>query len=161
MKKAISIILAILMLSGIALAADAHYGITDRTRYLIFATDGGSFIRPIEFDKGTTVDLSAYIPERVGFNFEGWYTDSSKEKRVTSVTLSEHTVVFAKWTSKEAVVMFSVKPPEPAITRTVTSDGKVVLRKGDKTVTVSVTEQWQERNERYEALMQVYNEKFK
>ncbi len=161
MKKAISIILAILMLSSIALAADAHYGITDRTRYLIFATDGGSFIRPIEFDKGTTVDLSVYIPEKTGFNFEGWYSDSSKETQMTTLKLTEHTVVFAKWTAKETVAMYSVKPPEPAVTRTVTPDGKVILKKGDKTVAVSVTEQWQERNERYEALMQVYNEKFK
>ena len=160
-KKLTALILALVMLTPIALASDAHYAITDRTRFLIFATDGGSFIRPIELDKGTTVDLSVFIPERVGFNFEGWYTDSSKETRVTSVTLSEHTVVFAKWTPKEAVVMFSVKTPEPAITRTVTADGKVVLKKGDKTVAVSVTEQWQERNERFEALMKVYNEKFK
>lgn len=160
-KKLTALILALLMLTSIALASDAHYAITDRTRFLIFATDGGSFIRPIELDKGTTVELSEYIPEKTGFTFGGWYSDSSKKTQITTLKLTEHTVVFAKWIPKKAVVMLSAKAPEPAITRTVTADGKVVLKKGDKTVAVSVTEQWQERNERFEALMKVYNEKFK
>ena len=64
---------------------------------LTFNTNGGSEISPVSKSSGTIIDLSAYVPTRDGYTFEGWCSDSSLSTRVTSVTLTSNVTVYAKW----------------------------------------------------------------
>ena len=64
---------------------------------LTFNTNGGSEISPVSKSSGTIIDLSAYVPTRDGYTFEGWCSDSSLSTRVTSVTLTGNVTVYAKW----------------------------------------------------------------
>ena len=42
---------------------------------LQFASDGGSFIRPITKRYGESISLESYIPTKYGYTFKGWFTD--------------------------------------------------------------------------------------
>lgn len=75
----------------------AHWTVTG-TYTLKFASDGGSYIRPITALYGETLDLTEYVPEKTGYIFKGWYTDPrTKENRVEEYTLNRDGVVYAKW----------------------------------------------------------------
>lgn len=67
---------------------------------LIFETNGGSKISSVSKDSGTAVDLSAYKPTRDGYSFAGWYADIALTMKITSVTLTKNTTVYAKWMKK-------------------------------------------------------------
>lgn len=69
---------------------------------LTFETNGGSAINKLVKVSGTTVSLSAYIPTRDGYEFAGWYSDAALTTKVTSITLTKNTTVYAKWTPKSA-----------------------------------------------------------
>ena len=64
---------------------------------LTFNTNGGSTIDAVTALKGSAVDLSEYTSTKDGEIFSGWYSDAEFVKRVTSVTLTENTTVYAKW----------------------------------------------------------------
>ena len=69
---------------------------------LTFASDGGSFIRPISGIYGTTTDIQGYVPQKEGYLFDGWYSDPrTKVNRVTEYTFNENGVVYAKWIADE------------------------------------------------------------
>lgn len=68
------------------------------SRTLTFASDGGSYIKPITQTYGETVNLAEYVPEKQGYIFKGWYTDPrTKENEVTEYTFSQDGVLYAKW----------------------------------------------------------------
>lgn len=67
-------------------------------RSLSFVTNGGSSIQMRSFPGGTVVKLAAYIPERAGYEFAGWYLDKALTIPVETVTMNENTVVYAAWT---------------------------------------------------------------
>ena len=68
------------------------------TRTLTFATEDGSYIRPVTAECGSVIKLTDYIPTRAGYMFSGWYTDpQSKENEVTSIELTDDETVYAKW----------------------------------------------------------------
>ncbi len=67
---------------------------------LTFVTNGGTAISGVSKASGTVVDLSGYKPTREGYNFDGWYADTALTTKVTSVTLTKGTTVYAKWTEK-------------------------------------------------------------
>ena len=67
-------------------------------RTLTFNVNGGSELKKLTKAKGTTIDLSDYTPTRTGYTFAGWYSDKELTEKVTSVKLSENTIVYAKWT---------------------------------------------------------------
>lgn len=64
---------------------------------LRFETGGGSALPALSLPYGSAVDLTKYVPSREGFTFTGWYTDRELTKRVTSLTLTNSTVVYAGW----------------------------------------------------------------
>lgn len=64
---------------------------------LTFNTNGGSAISSITQAANSVIDLGTYKPEREGYSFEGWYSDSELTNSVTSVTLTGNTTVYAKW----------------------------------------------------------------
>ena len=68
------------------------------TYTLTFNTNGGSAISSLTKEEGAVIDLSAYKPTRTGYTFDGWYKDVSLTQSVTSITLTENTIVYAKWT---------------------------------------------------------------
>jgi len=68
------------------------------TRTLKFASDEGSYIRPITKKYGETISLEGYIPKREGYIFKGWYEDpTTKEIQVTEYTFTQNDVLYAKW----------------------------------------------------------------
>jgi len=65
---------------------------------LQFASDGGSFIRPVTKRYGETISLERYVPTKYGYTFAGWFTDPrTKVNRVTTFTFTKPDVVYAKW----------------------------------------------------------------
>lgn len=64
---------------------------------LRFETGGGSTLAALSLPYGSRVDLTKYVPTREGFAFTGWYTDRELTQRVTSLTLTNSTVVYAGW----------------------------------------------------------------
>lgn len=66
---------------------------------LTFDVNGGSAISSVSKTSGTTVDLTAYVPAKNGYTFDGWYSDSAMTTQVTSVKLTANTTVYAKWTA--------------------------------------------------------------
>lgn len=64
---------------------------------LSFQTDGGTQFQAISKPSGTVIDLNSYVPQKAGYVFEGWYSDSKYSAKITSVTLNDNTTVYAKW----------------------------------------------------------------
>ena len=65
---------------------------------LTFASDGGSFIRPITKRYGESIGLESYVPTKYGYTFKGWFTDPrTKQKQVTTFKFTKPDVLYAKW----------------------------------------------------------------
>ena len=65
---------------------------------LWFATETGSFIKPVTRLYGTKISLEEYVPTREGYTFEGLFTDPrTKQNQVTEFTFNRNDVVYAKW----------------------------------------------------------------
>ena len=65
---------------------------------LTFASDGGSFIRPITKRYGESISLENYIPTKYGYTFKGWFTDPrTKQNQVTTFRFTMPDVLYAKW----------------------------------------------------------------
>ena len=65
---------------------------------LTFASDGGSFIRPITKRYGESISLESYVPTKYGYTFKGWFTDPrKKENQVTIFKFTMPDVLYAKW----------------------------------------------------------------
>lgn len=79
----------------------AHWTIVSEYT-LTFASDGGSYIKPLTQKFQTTVQLDNYIPTKEGYTFDGWYADPrTKQERVTEFIFCENDVVYAKWIKEE------------------------------------------------------------
>ena len=64
---------------------------------LTFETNGGDYIKPLRKLFRTVVDLDKYVPERDGYEFTRWYTDSALTNGVTKVRLTRNMKVYAGW----------------------------------------------------------------
>ena len=65
---------------------------------LTFASDGGSFIRPITKRYGESISLESYIPTKYGYIFKGWFTDPrTKQNQVTTFKFTKPDILYAKW----------------------------------------------------------------
>ena len=65
---------------------------------LTFASDGGSFIRPITKRYGESINLESYVPTKYGYTFKGWFTDPrTKQNQVTTFKFTKPDVLYAKW----------------------------------------------------------------
>lgn len=65
---------------------------------LTFASDGGSFIRPITQRYGESISLESYIPIKYVYTFKGWFTDPrTKQNQVTTFNFIKPDVLYAKW----------------------------------------------------------------
>ncbi len=65
---------------------------------LRFASDGGSFIRPITKRYAESISLENYIPTKYGYTFKGWFTDPrTKQNQVTTFKFTKPDVLYAKW----------------------------------------------------------------
>ena len=71
--------------------------VTVKKYTLTFDTDGGSEVAALEARQGTKISLSQYVSEKVGYDFDGWYSDSALTQRVTEIALTADTTVYAKW----------------------------------------------------------------
>ena len=70
---------------------------------LQFASDGGSFIRPITKRYGESISLENYVPTKYGYTFKGWFTDPrTKQNQVTTFKFTKPDVLYAKWEKNPA-----------------------------------------------------------
>ena len=157
-KKVLSLVMAVCMLFGVtAVTASAkdidypigYFNIAYPNRTLIFACDGGSYIRPVEKPYGTSLNIDNYVPVKEGYIFDGWYSDPrTKQNQVENVCLTENIVVYAKWIDDGT----PKNNENYVISRTVT-DNSVILETTSGTVEAPVTKLWIEQNARLEYLM--------
>ena len=65
---------------------------------LTFASDGGSFIKPITKRYVQSIGLKSYVPTKYGYTFKGWFTDPrTKQNQVTTFKFTKPDVLYAKW----------------------------------------------------------------
>ena len=70
---------------------------------LQFASDGGSFIRPITKKYGESISLESYLPTKFGYIFKGWFSDPrTKQNQVTTFKFTKPDVLYAKWEKNPA-----------------------------------------------------------
>ena len=70
---------------------------------LQFASDGGSFIRPITKRYGESISLESYVPTKCGYTFKGWFTNPrTKQNQVTIFKFTKPDVFYAKWEKNPA-----------------------------------------------------------
>ncbi len=70
---------------------------------LRFASEGGSFIRPITKRYGESISLESYVPTKYGYTFKGWFTDPrTKQNQVTTFKFTKPDVLYAKWEANPA-----------------------------------------------------------
>ncbi len=70
---------------------------------LTFASDGGSFIRPITKRYVESISLKSYVPTKYGYTFKGWFTDPrTKQNQVTTFKFTKPDVLYAKWEKNPA-----------------------------------------------------------
>lgn len=65
---------------------------------LNFEENGGTTVKNITASYGVTIDLSKYTTTRIGYLFDGWYSDVRLTNEITSVRLTKNTTVYAGWT---------------------------------------------------------------
>ena len=77
-------------LSKYRVAFDNELGIIGNVT-LQFASDGGSFVRPITKRYGESINLECYVPTKYGYTFKGWFTDPrTKQNQVTTFKFQAH-----------------------------------------------------------------------
>lgn len=92
---------------------------------LTFDTNGGSVFASVTKKAGTIIDLSAYVPIKDGYTFDGWYTDAELTTGITSVTLNDNVTVYARWTSVDPVVItFDPQNGTAAFTQSIAKGSK-------------------------------------
>ncbi len=77
-------------------------GNTNAARYaptvdLIFNTDGGEEMAPMNVGAGTTVSLKDYVPTKDGYKFIGWFDTPDFYTLIDTITPSADTTIYAKW----------------------------------------------------------------
>ncbi len=72
-------------------------GLLPSLRTVRFETNGGSTIRDLSAHDGQKIDLSFYVPTKEGYEFTGWFTDSSLTNRIETLTVKGDIVLFAGW----------------------------------------------------------------
>ena len=73
--------------AGNSVSAETRVEFTIETVHnavLSFVSNGGSVVERVELPVGTAVDLSAYVTEREGYDFTGWYLDAALTQPITS-----------------------------------------------------------------------------
>ncbi len=64
-----------------------------------FNTNGGSEIAAVTDIEGSVIDISKLVPQRSGYTFNGWFTDSKlTDKAGDSITLTGDITLYAGWT---------------------------------------------------------------
>ena len=88
-------------LSPVAVAWKENY---DAGCELVFEVNGGVPMASLRLPYESTVNLTAYVPVRAGYDFAGWYADQALTQKTESVQLLDHSVtVYAAWS--EAIVL--------------------------------------------------------
>ena len=65
---------------------------------LNFASDGGSFIKPITKRYSESISLESSVTTKYGYMFAGWFTDPrTKQNKVTTFKFTKPDVLYAKW----------------------------------------------------------------
>lgn len=108
-KKVLCTALAVMVLMTTTASAESWWLSKQRVTFdnelgivgnvtLTFASDGGSFIRPITKRYGESINLESYVPTKYGYTFKGWFADPrTKQNQVTTFKFTRPDVIYAKW----------------------------------------------------------------
>ncbi len=69
---------------------------------LFFECNGGSAIDSVDVEYGKSYTLTR-VPERTGFYFGGWFDETFINEYVNEITLTENTIIYAKWIKSIAI----------------------------------------------------------
>ncbi len=88
-------------------------GNTNAARYaptvkLIFNTDGGDEMTPVQVGAGAKVQLDGYVPTKAGYKFLGWFDTPDFYTNINSVTPSKDTTIYAKWIEENTTGLATV-----------------------------------------------------
>lgn len=64
---------------------------------LTFMTPDGVVLDEVKKAENSTVTLSMYKFDKVGYIFEGWYTDKALTDKVTSIKMEKNITLYANW----------------------------------------------------------------
>jgi uncharacterized repeat protein (TIGR02543 family) len=80
-------------------------GACNKSYRIVFDTNGGAEISPIEVSGDETPDLPT--PQREGYDFDGWYTDSDLNTSfVPGSKVDGEITIYAKWDIKSCTITF-------------------------------------------------------
>lgn len=88
---------------------------TKNSYTLKFHSNGGTDIAPVTKPYGTVIDVSKSTPTRYGCLFTGWYTDTTFTTRVSALTLTGDTTLYAGWVSNPYVGVHTGDEAQPAL----------------------------------------------
>jgi uncharacterized repeat protein (TIGR02543 family) len=78
---------------------------TPNTYTLTFDTTGGTAVAPIEAEYNSDI-IAPSDPSKLGYTFDGWYSDSEYTNLFTFVTMGLDQVIYAKWNVNSYTITF-------------------------------------------------------
>ena len=69
----------------------------DRDQFFLRYESDGQLLHVQPCPAGTAVDLGAFLPERSGYRFSGWYADSGLTEAIQELTVTADISVYAAW----------------------------------------------------------------
>lgn len=89
---------------------DPFLGVNDDAVHLVYELNGGvNHNANPDVITAEELPFALEIPVRDGYNFAGWYTDSSYDHKITEITEENaaNMVLFAKWTGRSTTATTS------------------------------------------------------
>lgn len=76
------------------------YAKVEKGYWLTFESNGGSYVAPVFYANGTAAAAPTDAPTKLGYTFDGWYTDEDLKTPASFDSITATTTLYAKWTEK-------------------------------------------------------------
>jgi len=85
-----------------------YAGWTIKSFTVYFETNGGSVIDPKTVSAGSKLNLNDIITTKTNYEFTGWFKESSCITKISNITVTENTTIYAGWKLNTYTVTFEV-----------------------------------------------------
>lgn len=75
------------------------YAKVEKGYWLTFESNGGSYVAPAFYANGTPAATAPTAPTKLGYAFDGWYTDEGLTTAADFSSITATTTLYAKWTA--------------------------------------------------------------
>lgn len=75
------------------------YAKVEQGYWLTFESNGGSYVAPVFYANGTAAAAPTDAPTKLGYAFDGWYTDEDLTTAADFSSITATTTLYAKWTA--------------------------------------------------------------